>query len=141
MTDVKVISSYQDLKGDSDEFGKVTFEGSSAIFNGFKRKCPCCGKGRVFAGYLKLQDCDLCGAPTGTMRADDFPPYLTIFLVGHILVPILVIIESKYQPDATLQMIFWPSLGVLMASLFLPYLKGFVLGFMWKMGISGTEKR
>jgi hypothetical protein len=52
-----------------------------------------------------------------------------------------VVIEAKYHFDATSQMIFWPSLGILMASLFLPYLKGFVLGFMWKMGISGTEKR
>ena len=115
---------------------------STAIRRGLKRRCPACGHGRAFAGYLRQVDqCAECGEPLGHIRADDFPPYLTIFLVGHIVVPLLLIVEQTYQWSAEQHMIVWPLLTVVLALMALPFLKGGVLGLMWSMGITGRERQ
>ncbi len=112
-----------------------------SIATGFRRKCPSCERGRIFAGYLKLADhCPACRAPIGQIRADDFPPYLTIFIVGHIIVPALLYVEATWHPPVTLQMIFWPSLATVLALSLLPVLKGAVVGFMWSIGMKGDEQ-
>ncbi|HKK22870.1 MAG TPA: DUF983 domain-containing protein, partial [Pseudohaliea sp.] len=84
---------------------------STAIRRGLKRRCPSCGEGRAFAGYLRTAEaCGRCGTPLGQIRADDFPPYLTIFVVGHIVVPLLLMVEQTYQWPYELHMLVWPAL-------------------------------
>ncbi len=112
----------------------------NAIRWGLKRRCPSCGLGHAFAGYLKTADhCDQCGVQLGHIRADDFPPYLTIFLVGHIVVPLLLIVEQTYAWPTERHMMVWPLMTLLLCLAFLPYLKGGVLGLMWSIGITGRE--
>ena len=112
-----------------------------SIKAGFKRKCPRCEQGSIFAGYLKLADkCSHCDAPIGEIRADDFPPYLTIIIVGHIILPALLFVEVTYHPSTLFQMILWPTVAMAMSLSLLPVLKGAVVGFMWSMGMKGTEQ-
>jgi len=111
------------------------------IKRGLLRKCPSCGEAHIFSGYLKVKDsCPNCSAPVGQIRADDLPPYLTIFIVGHIIIPLLLFVEVRWQPEAWIQMIVWPSLTLAMTLWFLPYIKGGVLGLMWGLGIKGDEQ-
>lgn len=113
---------------------------AAAIRRGLMRRCPACGKGHAFAGYLTTVDhCQHCGTELGHIRADDFPPYLTIFLVGHIVVPMLLIVEQNYNWPTERHMIVWPLLTLVLALLFLPILKGGVLGLMWALGKTGRE--
>ncbi len=59
-----------------------------AVWRGFRGRCPACGEGRVFRAFLKVNDaCPRCGEELHHHRADDFPAYLVIAIVGHILVP------------------------------------------------------
>ncbi|MCK5424007.1 MAG: DUF983 domain-containing protein [Emcibacter sp.] len=112
-----------------------------SIATGFKRKCPSCETGKIFDGYLKLKDnCPNCAAPIGEIRADDFPPYLTIFIVGHIVVPLLLLVEITYHPPIMFQMILWPSVAIVLSLSLLPILKGAVVGFMWSLGMLGDEQ-
>ncbi len=112
-----------------------------SILTGFRRKCPSCETGKIFSGYLKLAEkCPGCAAPIGDIRADDFPPYLTIFIVAHIIVPALVLVEANYHPPAALQMIVWPAAAVIMSLALLPILKGAVVGFMWSLNMKGDEQ-
>ncbi len=47
-------------------------------------RCPACGEGRLFRAFVKVADrCNACGEDLHHHRADDFPAYLTIFMVGH----------------------------------------------------------
>ena len=56
-----------------------------SVKRGFAGKCPHCGEGRIFRAYLKVSDaCEACGEELHHQRADDAPPYMTIFVVGHI---------------------------------------------------------
>jgi len=115
---------------------------STAIRRGLRRRCPACGQGRAFMGYLRPVDhCNHCGEQLGHIRADDFPPYLTIFLVGHLVVPTVLMVEQAYQWPAQLHMLVWPLVTLLLSLAVLPFLKGGVLGLMWSLGVTGREQQ
>ena len=70
-----------------------------AMWRGFRCRCPNCGKGRLFGKYLKVADhCEECGEEFHHHRADDFPAYLVIIVVGHVIVPLILAVETAYSP-------------------------------------------
>jgi uncharacterized protein (DUF983 family) len=57
-----------------------------AMMRGFRCRCPACGEGKLFRGYLKVERvCEACGPEYGLDRAADAPPYFTILLVLTLL--------------------------------------------------------
>ena len=67
---------------------------------GLLGRCPHCGEGRLFRAFLKVADhCAACGQDSTTHRADDLPAYLVIVIVGHIVVPVVLSVETNYAPD------------------------------------------
>ena len=69
------------------------------LWNGLRGKCPACGKGHMFRAFLKVADrCDACGEELHHQRADDFPAYLVIVIVGHLVVPLILHVEMAYEP-------------------------------------------
>jgi uncharacterized protein (DUF983 family) len=108
-----------------------------AVMRGLRNRCPNCGKGRVFAGYLAVvSECRVCHAPLGELRADDAPPYFTIFLVGHLLVPLVFWTERAYQPPMWLHMVVWLPLVALLSLLILRPVKGAVVGWLFRLNYS-----
>ena len=108
---------------------------------GLRRRCPGCGEKPGFRSYLKqVEVCPGCGATLGELRADDVPPYLTILLVGHMVVPTILIVEQHYEPAEWLQMIVWPLLTLVLTLILLPFIKGGVLGLMWGLRMKGDEQ-
>lgn len=68
-----------------------------AMKRGFRGQCPRCGQGRLFRAFLKTADsCSSCGLDFTQHRADDLPAYLVIVIVGHIVVPAVLWIETNY---------------------------------------------
>ena len=68
------------------------------LMRGLPGRCPTCGEGHLFRAFVKVADhCEKCGEPFRYHRADDFPAYLVIVLVGHIVVPIAMWIEIAYS--------------------------------------------
>jgi uncharacterized protein (DUF983 family) len=112
----------------------------TAVWRGARNRCPICGVGRVFAGYLSLvPECSNCHAPLGRLRADDAPPYFTIFLVGHLLVPPVLWIEKAYQPPMWLHMVVWLPAFAIACILLLRPIKGATVGWMMRLGFTGNE--
>src|SRR5262249_19636918 len=71
----------------------------AAMRRGAKGRCPACGTGRLYERYLKVADhCPGCGEALHHHRADDAPPYFTIFAVGHIVLPVMLAVEAAYRP-------------------------------------------
>jgi uncharacterized protein (DUF983 family) len=69
------------------------------IVRGLLGRCPCCGKGRMFGAFLKVKDyCEVCGEELHHHRADDFPAYVVILIVGHLLVPAVLSVETNFAP-------------------------------------------
>ena len=107
------------------------------IGRGLRNRCPYCGVGKVFRGYLKVVDaCSACGAPLGRLRADDAPPYFVILLVGHLVVPGVFMIERAYQPPMWLHMAVWLPLFTVLCMLALRPIKGAVVGWMFGLGMA-----
>ncbi len=112
----------------------------TAVGRGIANRCPVCGEGKVFRGFLKVvPECAVCGAPLGSLRADDAPPYVVIFLVGHLLVPIVFWVERNYEPPMWLHMAIWLPLFAILCTLLLRPVKGAVVGYMTRMGFLEEE--
>jgi uncharacterized protein (DUF983 family) len=113
-----------------------------SLVRGLARCCPACGIGRSFAGYLRVAVCcSHCGEALGLIRADDFPPYITMVIVGHLVVPALLLVEQRLAPPLWLQLAIWPALGLGLTLLLLPRIKGAVIGLMWALGLRGDERQ
>ena len=108
----------------------------TAIGRGLLGHCPSCGKSHLFNGFLKVRDaCQACGAPLGLARADDVPPYLTILLVAHLLVPAMFVVDRSFTPEVWLMTaIFVPMAACLSVGLLRP-IKGGVVGIMMKLNL------
>jgi uncharacterized protein (DUF983 family) len=111
-----------------------------AVSRGFAMKCPNCGKGHLFRRFLKVADtCEVCGEDFTAQRADDFPAYLVIIVVGHVVVPALLAVEVAYAPPAWLQLAIWLPLTLFSALALLQPTKGAIVGLQWQTGMHGFE--
>ena len=109
-----------------------------SILRGLRGRCPVCGTGRVFAGYLAVAPaCDVCGEELHHHRADDLPPYLTILVVGHLVVSGLLVTERLYKPEIWVQMAIWLPTTALLALLLVRPIKGGVVGLQWALRLHG----
>lgn len=111
-----------------------------SLGRGLRRRCPRCGEGGLFRGYLRLKDCPACGCDHSNTYADDFPPYITIFIVGHVVVALLLM-GVRAGMSQNQHILVWPTLTVVMTLVLLPLAKGAVVGFMWSKGLRGDEQR
>jgi uncharacterized protein (DUF983 family) len=112
----------------------------TSVSRGAQNRCPVCGEGRVFNGFLKVvPECEVCHAPLGRLRADDAPPYVVIFLAGHLLVPPIFWIERTYEPPMWLHMVLWLPLFTIVCTLLLRPVKGAVVGLMLRLGFANDD--
>ena len=108
----------------------------TALWRGVRCRCPACGLTRSFRGYLRVVEaCSHCGAPLGSVRADDAPPYFTILIVGHIVVPSMLLVERAFEPSDLVQAAIWIPVTTLLCLGLLRPIKGATLGLMLKLGL------
>lgn len=104
-------------------------------------RCPNCGQSPLFASYLKqVEHCAVCGEAWGHIRADDAPPWLTILIVGHILVPPAIAVEAWELWPGWVSMTLWPALALALSLLILPRAKGLFIAAIWKTRAPGSEQ-
>jgi uncharacterized protein (DUF983 family) len=114
---------------------------AQALRRGLRGRCPACGEGQMFRAFLKVADtCPHCGEELHHHRADDFPAYLVIVIVGHILVPIVLLVETEIAPAMWISMTLWPLAALMMALGLLQPVKGAVVAIQWYGGMHGFEE-
>lgn len=112
-----------------------------AMRRGLAHKCPACGDGDLFSSYLKVNDtCPSCKEELYHQRADDAPPYITIFIVGHIIIPGILILEKAYAPATWIHLVIWMPLMLILSLTILPRIKGLFVGLQWALGMHGFDK-
>ncbi len=110
----------------------------SAIGRGMMGRCPHCGQGKLFRGFLKPVDhCEACGEAMHHQRADDLPPYIVITIVGHIVVGGLLMAEKYANWPMGLHLAIWPALTVLLSLALMQPAKGAVIGLQWALRMHG----
>jgi len=110
----------------------------TAMLRGFKHRCPNCGKGAMFYKYLKVVDtCASCGEDLSHQRADDAPPYFTILIVGHIILPLALGAEKMWQLSTTTHLMLWLPSILILSLVLLPCIKGAIVGLQWSLRMHG----
>ncbi|GGK27425.1 DUF983 domain-containing protein [Salinarimonas ramus] len=108
------------------------------IRRGLACRCPACGEGRAFRGFLKVADaCEACGQELHHHRADDLPPYVTIFIVGHIVGYGILLTETNLDWPLWLTLSIWPALTLAMTLALMQPVKGAVVGLQYALGMHG----
>ncbi len=111
----------------------------TSMLRGLRRRCPHCGEGALYRRYLKpVARCERCGEAFDQIRADDFPPYLTILIVGHLVVP-LILVAERVGLSTVAQVALWVPVTLLLVLLLLPRFKGAVIGLMWSLNMGAAK--
>jgi uncharacterized protein (DUF983 family) len=113
-----------------------------ALKRGFRSRCPRCGQGKLFRAYVKVADnCSACGLDFTPHRADDLPAYLVIIIVGHIVVPTALMIETELSPPVWLQLSIYLPITLVLSLLLLQPVKGAVVGLQWALRMHGFDEK
>jgi uncharacterized protein (DUF983 family) len=111
---------------------------SKALWRGFRRRCPRCNGASLFSGFLKVRNnCPACGLALHHHRADDLPPYLTIMIVGHVVVGAMLAGWKVWHLSDSVQYALWPTLALALSLSLLAPIKGAVVGLQWALGMHG----
>lgn len=109
-----------------------------ALRRGFRRKCPNCGSGPLMRSYLKVNDtCSVCREDLHHHRADDGPAYLTILIVGHVMIPLLHFYFVMIRPEPLVLFTIFAVGSIGLSLYLLPRLKGAVVAFQWARFMGG----
>jgi uncharacterized protein (DUF983 family) len=112
---------------------------ATCVARGLRGRCPRCARGRVFGRFLKVAPvCEACGLDLSQHRADDLPPYVVIFLVGHLVGA--MILETELRTEGLplwLSMTVWPLVTLGLALALLQPVKGGVVGLQYALGMHG----
>jgi len=121
--------------------GRTRVELWTALLRGWRGRCPRCGGGALFDGFLRMSNqCTSCALVLQPFRADDAPAYFTILVVGHIVVPMVLLLERYgQQPPLWFHALLWLPLSVVLALYLLPHIKGSVIALLWVHGIQGSK--
>jgi len=90
-----------------------------SAMRGLACKCPRCGEGRLYSGFLTLRpDCEVCGLDYAFIDAGDGPAVFIIMIAGFIVVGSALVVEIKYQPPFWVHAALWGPL--ILATTLLP---------------------
>ncbi|HUO93941.1 MAG TPA: DUF983 domain-containing protein [Rhizomicrobium sp.] len=103
-------------------------------------RCPNCGKGHLFRSYLKpVETCAHCGEQLGYIRADDGPTWLTVLIVGHVVVALALISVASTNWSTWFSVTFFSVLAVVMSLAMLPSAKGIFIGIIWSQKLAKAD--
>ncbi len=105
----------------------------SALVAGLRLRCPQCGKGKLFSGYLKFADhCDECGANFAAADAGDGPAVFVMLIVGAIVVPLLLVLQFGLDLPSWLALTITGVASLALCLALLPPFKATLFAMQWK---------
>lgn len=103
--------------------------------------CPRCGRGRLFAGFLKVVErCDSCGLELAKNDSGDGPAVFLIFVLGAVIVGLALWVEAAFSPPYWLHLVIWPALTILLTLATIRPLKAYVVALQYRHRRSDFEQ-
>ena len=103
-----------------------------SIRRGLAGRCPRCGEGRLFDGFLTLAPrCERCGLDYSFADSADGPAVFVIFLSGFIVVFAALVVEFVYAPPYWLHALLWLPLIALTTLVPLRPMKGLMIALQY----------
>jgi uncharacterized protein (DUF983 family) len=102
------------------------------IARGLSGRCPRCGGGRLFNGFLTLASrCERCGLDYSFADSGDGPAVFVILISGFIVVGAALIVEVMYQPPYWVHALLWGPLILATTLLPLRPMKGLLIALQY----------
>jgi uncharacterized protein (DUF983 family) len=112
--------------------GRKAGEGEAPFRHGMLGRCPRCGEGALFDGYLSVvRRCAVCDEPLGEYRAADGPAFFTICIVGLLLVPLLGFGFVVFRPEPMTLLLVVSLIAAILTFALLRLVKGAFIGYLW----------
>ena len=111
------------------------------LWCGFHKTCPQCGVGALLEGYLKPQSsCAACNEDFSHISADDGPAWLTLLIVGHAVVPLMLIFGRNDLFPMWLAILILAMVTLVGVYFVLPRAKGVFIALIWLTGATGRNE-
>ena len=106
---------------------------ASALATGLRCRCPSCGEGPLFQGFLTVRSrCPVCGVDLSAQDSGDGPVAFIILIVGAIVVGLALFVEVSYSPPVWLHLLLWlPLTMALVLALMRPF-KAILIALQYK---------
>jgi uncharacterized protein (DUF983 family) len=102
------------------------------ILRGLAGRCPRCGKGRLFAGFLTLKPrCESCGLDFSFADSADGPAFFVMFFSGFVVAGSALAVEALYSPPLWVHAVLWIPLILITTLLPLRPIKGLLIALQY----------
>ena len=106
---------------------------ASAIVTGLLCRCPRCGQGKLFKGYLKVaESCTVCGLDLKFADSGDGPAIFVIFLVSPIIIILALIVGAVFNPPPYVHLMLWIPATIVLSLALLPPFKGVLVTLQYR---------
>jgi len=96
-------------------------------------RCPRCGEGTLFAGYLRIAPrCAACGLDYAMFDAGDGPAVFVILIVGAAVCAAALFVEFAYQPPYWVHAALWLPLTAILSLGLLRLVKSLLLVLQYR---------
>lgn len=106
--------------------------GPNPVLAGLACRCPNCGEGPLFCGYLKVcQRCEACGFDLSRADSGDGPSVFIILIVGCIVCFAALFIEVAFKPPMWVHLVIWLPLATILCLGLLRPFKGVLIALQF----------
>ena len=103
------------------------------ISTGLRGRCPRCGRGHLFKGFLSLKpQCEVCGLEYAFADSGDGPAFFVMSIVGFVVVALALWVEFAYEPPLWVHMVLWLSLTVVLSLVLVRPFKGVLIALQFQ---------
>lgn len=100
---------------------------------GLRCRCPRCGQGPLFKGYLKLAPaCSACGLDFGFADSGDGPAVFVIFIVAPLVIVLALIVSTLFNPPPYVHLMLWIPATLVFSLLLLPPFKAVLVALQYR---------
>ena len=105
---------------------------NSPITTGLSGRCPNCGEGALFSGFLEFhKDCAACGISYESEDAGDGPAVFVIFIVGIFIVPLVLLFHFATNAPSWLTFVIWTPIIILICLFLLRMMRGILFNIQY----------
>ena len=105
----------------------------SPIVTGLRCRCPRCGEGKLFGGYLKVAPaCSACGLDFTFADSGDGPAIFVIFLVAPLIIILALVVGAIFNPPPYVHLILWIPATIILSLALRPPFKGVLVALQYR---------
>ena len=102
------------------------------VKSGILGRCPRCGEGKLFEGFLKLAPkCNACQLDYGFADSGDGPPAFVILIISFIILGLALWTEVNFNPPLWLQFLLWGPLAIILSLFAMRSIKGILINMQF----------